>query len=192
MTMEATDDVTRMLKDWSQGDSAAAEKVLPLIYEELRRAASSAMARMPFSHTLGATALVNEAYLRICERSGGHWQNRNHFFAAAAQQMRHILVDSVRRRVSQKRGGDLQPVTLEESLALAGERRPPDILALDDALTALAKIDARKARIVELRFFGGMTLEETAQDLGISTATTHREWRRARAWLYNELVADGR
>jgi len=183
--------ITQLLEDWSRGEPAAADQVLPLIYQELRRAAGRSLARAPYAHTLQTTALVHEAYLRIQERGSPQWQNRSHFFAAAAQMMRQILVDSVRRRTSRKRGGDQPSIPLEEAGELGG-RRPPELLALDDALSSLAELDGRKARIVELRFFGGLTLEEIAQDLGLSTATVHREWRRARAWLYQELASDGR
>ena len=178
--------VTDLLQRWSTGDREAAEEVLPLVYDELRGIAARELRRGPRGQTLQATALVHEVYLRLSSREGFRLSSRPHFFALAARLIRQILVDHARRQNRLKRGGQAARVTLTETAGLV-EPRDPDLLAVDEALEKLEKLDPRKASIVELRFFAGLTLEETAEQLGISPETVGREWRRARAWLSNEL-----
>lgn len=178
--------VTKILQRWSEGDTGAAEEVLPLVYDELRRIAGRQLRRERGDHTLEATAVVHEAYLRLNGQKGLEWPSRAHFFAFAAHLIRRILVDYARSHNRAKRGGMLEKVTLAEACQLELPRSP-DLLALDEALSTLEAIDPRKAKVVELRFFAGLTLEETAEQLGISTETVSREWRRAKAWLYKEL-----
>jgi RNA polymerase sigma-70 factor (ECF subfamily) len=177
--------VTRLLVAWREGDREALDKLAPLVYHELRRLARRHMANERAGHTLQATALVNEAYLRLVEVTRVQWQDRAHFFAMAARQMRRILVDSARERRYQKRGGGAQKVTLDEQLLVGGPG--PDLVALDDALQALEKIDQRKSKVVEMRFFGGLSLEDTAAALGVSPDTVTRDWKLAKAWLMREL-----
>lgn len=178
--------LTEMLKQWSEGDPRMADRVVPLLYEELRRIAARELKRERPEHTLQATAVVNEAYLRLRDVHGVVWEDRHRFLGFAAHLIRRILVDHARRRGSSKRGGDHVQVTLSEAADL-GMNRPPDVVALDQALAALSEIDARKAAVVELRYFGGLTVEEAAEVLGLSPETVGREWRRAKAWLYQEL-----
>jgi RNA polymerase sigma factor (TIGR02999 family) len=180
------ENVTFWLQRWSDGDPAAAARALPLVYDELRRIARRQLRREPPGHTLQATALVHEAYLRLSTERGLRWPSRDHFFAFAAHLLRRILVDHSRHRRRAKRGGLLRKTTLAEAAELALPESP-DLIALDDALTDLAALDPRKAAIVELRFFAGLTLEETAGALGVSPETVGREWRRAKAWLYDVL-----
>ena len=182
----ATEEITQLLLAWGQGDQAALERLLPLVYEEMRQIAHHHMRRQRPDHTLQTTALVNEAYLRLVDAQRVQWQNRVHFFALAAQAMRHILVDLARARGNQKRGGGATRVALEEALIISAERGA-DVLALDDALQALAKLNARQSQIVELRYFGGLSEEETAAVLQLSPRTVRRDWSLARAWLYREL-----
>jgi RNA polymerase sigma-70 factor (ECF subfamily) len=179
-------DVTVLLVAWSNGDEDALSRLTPLVYAELRRVAQAYMRREHSGHTLQATALVNEAYIRLVDSSRVRWQNRAHFFAVAAQLMRRILIDFARNRKYQKRGGDWRRVTLVEG-EHAATNSDVDLVAVDDALQELAKLDARKARVVELRFFGGLSLEETAEALQVSTDSVGRDWRAARAWLMREL-----
>jgi RNA polymerase sigma factor (TIGR02999 family) len=190
MPPSTTHDVTGWLVAWSTGDQTALENLTPLIYQELHRVAQRYMRReRRLAHrgqTLQTTALVNEAYLRLIDVSHVHWNNRAHFFAIAANLMRRILIDCARTRHYVKRGGEVQQILLEE----AGEfsvTRAPDMIALDDALTALAKIDARKAQVVELRFFGGLSVEESAHVLNVSVGTVLRDWRLSKSWLLREL-----
>jgi RNA polymerase sigma factor (TIGR02999 family) len=178
--------VTQLLQSWSAGDPQAAERVLPLVYDELRRIASRQLRNERGDHTLEATAVVHEAYLRLNGQGGLQWPSRAHFFAFAAHLIRRVLVDHARSRNRAKRGGLAEKVTLAEAFHLS-LAKSPDLLALDEALSNLETIDTRKATIVELRFFAGLTLEETAEQLGISAETVSREWRRAKAWLYKEL-----
>jgi RNA polymerase sigma factor (TIGR02999 family) len=178
--------ITEWLQQWSTGDRAAAEQVLPLVYDELRRIAALQLRRESSEHTLQATAIVHEAYLRLSEQAGLRWPSRTHFFAFAAHLIRRILVDQARLRNRAKRGGHLHRVTLAEAAELA-PGRSLDLVAVDDALSALEALDPRKAKVVELRFFAGLSQEETAAQLGISAETVSREWRRAKAWLYREL-----
>ena len=178
--------VTKLLLAWSGGEDAALERLVPLVYRELRQIARRYMYGERASHTLQATALVNEAYLRLIDCRRVRWQNRAHFFAISAQLMRRILVDQARARNYQKRGGGQQELTLDEGLVVS-PRRGRDIIALDGALEALSANDARKARVVELRFFGGLSVEETAEVLKVSQETVLRDWRMAKAWLAREL-----
>ncbi len=181
-------DVTAMLLAWSGGDRDAHEALLNAVYAELRRQASRAMNREPEHATLQTTALVHEAYLRLVDQRRVTWKNRSHFFGIAAQIMRRILVDHARGRLADKRGGDQAPVTLTESdAALQADASPTDVMALHDALEKLAVFDELQARIVEMRYFGGLTIEETAEAIGIGPTTVKAEWAIARAWLRREL-----
>ena len=189
MTTSARE-VTELLNQWAAGNEAAGDKVLPLVYGELRRLAKRCMRRPGPSQTLQTTAVVHEAYLRLVGGGGKHWENRTHFFGVAAKAMRQILVDYARASCAAKRGGEQKPVALEDELVISDERMP-EVVALDDALTALAKLHARQAQVVELRFFGGWSVEETAQALRVSQETVARDWRAAKAWLYRELERRG-
>jgi RNA polymerase sigma factor (TIGR02999 family) len=180
-------EVTQLLVDWSNGDQAALDKLLPLVNAELRRLAARYMRRETPGHTLQTSALVNEAYLRLVDQRHVRWQNRTHFFGIAAQLMRRILIDHARSHHYAKRGGGALKVSLDEAAA-ATEARSAELLAVDEALEKLTALDARKGRIVELRFFGGLSLEETAEVMGISSPTVQREWRAAKAWLHRMLT----
>jgi len=181
-------EVTQLLMDWGNGNQAAAEKLMPLVYEELHRLAHQYMNKEHPGHTLQTSALVNEAYLRLIDQKQVHWQNRAHFFGIAAQLMRRILVDYARSRRYQKRGGDARQVDLDEAMIVSQERAA-DVIALDDALKSLAEFDARKSQIVELRFFGGLSIEETAQVLEVSPRTVMRDWTLAKAWLRKVITS---
>ena len=183
---ESTHDVTRLLQAWRRGDSAALDRLVPLVYEELHRLAHCYMAREWANNTLQTTALIHEAYLRLVDANEIEWRNRVHFFAISANVMRRVLVEFARSRGSQKRGGGVRKNSLEETAILAAEP-DEDLVALDTALTALAAIDPRKAKVVELRFFGGFTEQETAEALGISSDTVLRDWKSAKLWLYRDL-----
>lgn len=185
----ATSELTGLLEDWKRGDPAALRKLTPLIYEELRRIAHRYVQRERNGHTLQTTALVNETYLRLAGTEKPDWQNRSHFFAVTAQVMRHILIDHARRRRYLKHGGEVQHVSIEEA-SLMGNERAAELLALDEALEELAQLDLRKTRVVELRYFGGLSLAETAEALGISIMTVRRDWRAAKAWLFRRLKDD--
>lgn len=178
--------ITQLLQNWNEGDLEAAEELLPLVYETLRRIASSYFQRERCGHTLQATAIVHEAYVELIENNGIVWKSRSHFIGFMARLMRRVLVDHVRARRCGKRGGQDHKVTLAEANSLSMEKTP-DLIALHDALLSLEEIDPRKASLVELRFFGGLSVEETADALKVSRATAIREWRRAKAWLYREL-----
>jgi RNA polymerase sigma-70 factor, ECF subfamily len=178
--------ITQLLQSWSHGDEAAIDKLMPLVYDELRRMARRYMSNEKPGHTLQTTALVNEAYLRLVDASGANWQNRTHFFAVSAQVMRRILVDWARSRHAAKRGNDVPALELDEALAVP-IKTGTDIVAVDDALKALTLFDSRKSQIVELRFFGGLTVKETAEVLKVSEETVHRDWRLAKSWLRREL-----
>lgn len=179
-------EVTRMLQAWSNGDPAALERLIPHIYDELHRLARGYMNRELPGHPLQVTALVNEAYLRLANWKEARWENRAHFFGVAAQLMRRVLVDFARHRDYEKRGGKQRQVAFDEALALPVQREA-DFLALDDALQSLAALDARKCKIVELKFFGGLSVEEIAEVLQTSPRTVMREWSLARAWLFREI-----
>lgn len=176
------DGVTQLLVAWGDGDVAARDQLMPLVYEELRKLAHRYMGRERIDHTLQTSGLVNEAYLRLIDQSQVHWQNRSHFFGIAAQMMRRILVDYARSRGYAKRGGDARQVPLNEA-AIVSKERAADVVALDDALKGLAEFDLRKSQIVELRFFGGLSIEETAEVLSVSPGTVMRDWTLAKAWL---------
>jgi RNA polymerase sigma factor (TIGR02999 family) len=179
------DDISGLLRAWSDGDQSALDRLTPIVYDELHRLARRYMKRERPGHSLQTAALVNEAYMRLVDYERMQWQNRAHFFAVSAQLMRRILVDHARRH-NLKRGGDVQHVSLDEAAAVGGEGT--DLVVLDDAMNALARIDPRKVQVVEMRFFGGLSVEETAEVLKVSTVTVKREWRAAKAWLYRELA----
>jgi len=181
------EDVSNLLHAWSDGDGQALEKLTPIVYEELRRLARYYMRAERTGHSLQTTALVNEAYLRLTDYKRMRWENRAHFFAVSAQLMRRILVDHARRH-NLKRGAGVQHVSLEDTAVV--DQRDEDLVALDEALHALARFDFRKARVVELRFFGGLSVEETAEVLKISPITVMRDWNTAKAWLYRELSGE--
>jgi RNA polymerase sigma factor (TIGR02999 family) len=181
-----TEDVTRLLIELSNGDRNAVDLLLPVIYDELRKLAANYLRRERPDHTLQPTALVHEAYLRLVDQSRVNWQNRAHFFGVAAQMMRRLLVDHARKHNAEKRGQEFQKLSLDENIDRAVERSA-ELVALDDALKAFAEIDKQKARMVELRYFGGLSIEETADVLGIAPTTVKRQWRAAKAWLYGEM-----
>ena len=185
--MQSPEGITQLLIDWGKGDQAALERLMPLVYSELRRLASNYLRRERAEHTLQPTALVNEAYLKLVDQRNARWQNRAHFFGIAAQLMRRILVDHARQRQAVKRGGvDQQRLSITSAEAVV--KQPEiDILALNEALDELAELDPQQSRIVELKFFGGLSIEETAEVLGISHATVERDWKLARAWLRRQL-----
>ncbi|MBN8725479.1 MAG: sigma-70 family RNA polymerase sigma factor [Acidobacteria bacterium] len=184
--MIGSKNVTQLLIDWNGGDKSALEKLLPMIYHELHLLASRYLRRERPNHTIQATALVNEAYLRLIDQKQVQWQNRAHFFAIAAQMMRRILINYARDQHAAKRGGYTIKVSLNEAIGLANTK-DLDLIALDEALDKLALTDSRKSRLIELWFFAGLTLEETAEVLGISLATAKRDWTLARAWLYRAI-----
>jgi RNA polymerase sigma factor (TIGR02999 family) len=180
--------VTQMLRDWRDGQTQAWENLLPLVYAELHRQAANFLRKERSGHTLQTTALISEAYLKLIDRRGVNWQDRAHFFAVAAQAMRRILVDYARRKHRAKREGDQIKLTLEAAEMISAKERPVDLIALDEALNRLSERDEQQARVVELRYFSGLTLEETAEALHVSRATVARDWETARAWLHRELT----
>jgi RNA polymerase sigma-70 factor, ECF subfamily len=182
-------EITRLLLRWSRGEQAALEQLLPVVYDELYKLALGYLRRERHGHTLQPTALINEAYLRLIRQDFPEWQSRRHFYGVAAQLMRQILVEYARARAADKRGGGGQKFSLDEALTFS-DGKAAELLALDDALGALAKFDERKVRIIELRYFGGLSLEETADALGLSIATIGHETRLARAWLRREMEPD--
>ena len=186
MADDSSDDVTELLAAWSNGDREALDKLLPLVERELHQLAHRYISREKPGHTLQTTALVNEAYLRLVDQRRARWQNRAHFIAIAAQMMRRILVNHARDRAAGKRGGGSHKVSLDE-IAVLSDERAEEMLALDEAMDSLAKLDERKSRVVELRHFGGLSVEETAQVLGIHPDTVTRDWARAKAFLRREL-----
>jgi RNA polymerase sigma factor (TIGR02999 family) len=186
MSNESTPSLTQMLVAWSNGDESVLAQLTPLVHQELHRLAHHYLAGERAGHLLQTTALVNEAYLRLVDWKNVEWQNRAHFFGLAAQMMRRILVDFARARQYQKRGGAGQQLSLEE-VALVAPERSGELVALDDALQTLAKLSPRQCQVVELRFFGGLSLEETAEVLKVSAGTVRRDWSLAQAWLYREL-----
>ena len=186
MSDELQHEVTQILNEWSGGDADAPARLMPFVYDELRRRARSYLARERGSHTLQPTALVHEAYLRLVDQTRVNWQNRAHFFGLAANMMRRILVDHARARATGKRGGEDVRLSIED-VQIPLEQRAANLVALDEALKELAKFDERKSKIVEMRFFGGLTDEEIAEVLGISSRTVLRDWQTARLWLYREL-----
>ena len=182
-------EVTQLLADWSKGDKSALDKLLPLVHAELRRIARRQMSHERPGHTLQATALINEVYLKLLGQESFEWQNRAHFFAVCAQMMRRILIDHARAHTREKRGGGAVQVSLDKAVVIANEQAE-HLLALDEALRSLENLDAQKAKIVELRYFGGLSLEETAEVLDISPRTVRREWQRSKAWLYR-MISEG-
>jgi RNA polymerase sigma factor (TIGR02999 family) len=178
--------LTQLLVAWSDGDESALESLMPLVYDELHRLARRYMRRERAGHVLQTTALINEAYLRLIDMNGVQWQNRAHFFAVSAQLMRRILVDFARSRDRQKRGARLQQVSLDQALEVTGDQQT-DLVRLDDALAALAAIDLRKSKVVELRFFGGLSVDETSEVLKVSPETVMRDWKMAKMWLLREI-----
>jgi len=179
-------EITQLLVAWGKGDETALDQLIPVVYGELRRIAGNFMRRQNQGHTLQASALVNEAFLRLVDSNKVNWQSRTHFFAVSAQLMRRVLVDAARRRNSQKRGGDRFRITLDDRIDISDENET-DLVALDEALTRLADLNPRHSRIVELRYFGGLTEEQVAETLSVSARTVRRDWSVARAWLYREL-----
>ena len=180
------DDLTVLLLEWRDGDRAALDRLVPLVYDELRHIAHRYVQRERNGHTLQTSALVNEAYLRLAGQQNVAWQNRAHFFAVTAQVMRHILIDHARRRRYVKHGGELKVVPLNDGAGMS-QQRAAELIALDEALAELASLDQRKSRVVELRYFGGFSLEETAEVLKVSLMTVRRDWRAAKAWLFRRL-----
>lgn len=188
--MLAPSEITRLLCEWSGGNQAALDRLLPVVYDELHRLARSYMRQERPDHTLQTTALVHEAYLRLVDQNDVRWQTRAYFFAAAAQLMRHILVDHARGRKRAKRGDGMQELSLDEAAVLS-EERADEVLVVNDALVKLSGFDGRKSKVFELRYFGGMTVEEAAEALKVSPATVAREWRMAKAWLRREMGSYG-
>jgi RNA polymerase sigma factor (TIGR02999 family) len=186
MTTPSPQEVTELLVAWGNGDERALERLMPLVYQELHRLAHRHLGRERAGHTLQTTALVHEAYLRLVDQKEAHWQNRAHFFAVAADQMRRILVDYARARRFAKRGGGALQVSFDEAMVMSDERAA-DVVALDEALDALARFDKRKSKMVVLRFFGGLSIEETAELLDVSPGTVMRDWTLAKAWLQREI-----
>jgi RNA polymerase sigma factor (TIGR02999 family) len=187
MLEDRTHQITAWLTDWSNGDEIAFEQLMPLVYDELRRMARGYMRRQPSEHTFQTTEIIHEAYLKLANQEKQSWQNRAHFFGVAAKAMRHILVDYARAKHRGKRGGLAERITLHENVTTAANRSE-EIVALDDALNQLAGLDQRKAQVVEMKFFGGLTLEEIAEVLKVSTKTIKRDWQFARTWLFRELA----
>ncbi len=193
----SSDNLTDLLVEWQRGDRAALDKLTPLVYDEIRRIAHRYTQREREGHTLQTTALVNEAYLRLASQQQINWQNRTHFFAVTAQVMRHILIDYARRRQYVKHGGEAQRISFdvalasEEAAVLMSQPRAAELLALDEALDELAKLDPRKSRVVELRYFGGLSLAETAEVLEVSPMTVRRDGRAAKAWLFRRMKDEG-
>lgn len=186
MKTPSSPEISQLLAAWGNGDRQALDELTPLVYEELRKLAHHYMSRERPGHTLQTTALVNEAYLRLVNQNETHWQNRSHFFGIAAQLMRRILVDHARNHARGKRGGGVRNESFDEAAVLSPERGAV-VVALDDALKKLAEIDCRKCRVVELRYFGGLTVEETAEVLKVSPVTVKRDWSVAKAWLHREI-----
>lgn len=181
------EEITQLLLKWRAGDTTALERLIPLVYNELRRLARQCMRKERAGHTLQTTALVNEAYLRLVKSSRVDWQDRAHFFAVAAQLMRRVLVDEARRRKLQKRGGEFTRLTLSDEVLPARQQREIDLIALDEALERLAEFAPRKCKVVEMRFFGGLSIDQTSAVLGVSVDIVKREWRTAKLWLLEEL-----
>ncbi len=191
MPTPSAGEITQLLQAWSAGDREALDKLTPLVYKELHRTAQRYMARERPNHTLQATALIDEVYVRLVDCNRVSWKDRNHFLAVCARLMRRILTDFARSRRYQKRGGDVRQITFDERLQISSQPTT-DLLALDEALTALAKVDERKSDVVELRFFGGLSIEETAAVVGVSDETVKRDWRLAKLWLLREMRAENR
>ena len=194
MNTLAANDLTGLLIEWREGDKGALDRLTPLVYDEIRRIAHRYVQRERAGHTLQTTALINEAYLRLAGSQKVDWQNRSHFFAVTAQVMRHILIDHARRRRYVKHGGEVQRVAFDAGIGAADVMSPAraaELVALDEALEKLAALDPRKGRVVELRYFGGLSLEETADVLEVSVMTVRRDWRAAKAWLFRRMKDEG-
>ncbi len=185
--MDNQPDITKLLIEWNGGKQEAFDELMPLVYHELRRIARRHLRRESPERTLQTTALVHEAYLRLVDQTRANWQNRAQFFGVAAQMMRRILIDDARKRVRPKRGGDAIKISLDAGTIDVSDERAAELVALDEALQRLAEEDPKKARLVELRYFGGLSIEETAEVLGVGTATVTRQWRIVKAWLYKEI-----
>jgi RNA polymerase sigma factor (TIGR02999 family) len=181
-------EITRMLQEWSDGKDEMLDQLMPLVYAELRRQAAGYLRRERRDHTLQTTGLIHEAYLKLINQRNVKWESRTHFYAIASQAMRRILVDYARARKTAKRGGEDVRLSIANAEKIAGDQKPVDLIALDEALTRLAKLDEKQARVVELRYFSGLSLEETAKIVKMSRATAAREWSMARAWLHRELT----
>ncbi len=185
---ENSQQITQLLKQWSKGDAEVLDNLMPLVYEEMRRQASGYLRRERSDHTLQPTALINEAYLKLIDQRDVKWQNRAHFFAIAAQAMRRILVDYARERKREKRGGAAENLPLDEALTIVSQEKSVDLVALDEALNKLAKFDERQAKVVELRYFSGLSIDETAEVLNVSNVTVRRDFNMAKAWLHQEIT----
>lgn len=190
MNQDNSHEITKMLIELTDGRSDVVDRIYPYIYDELRRLAGSYLRRERSDHTLQPTALVHEAYIRLIDQTRVQWQNRAHFFGIAAQIMRRILMDHARKHKADKRGGEFEILPIEEEILVVSHERSSGLVALDDALSALAEIDEQKAKIVELRYFGGLSIEETAQVIGVSVPTINRQWRMAKAWLYGQIASN--
>ncbi|MCU1290549.1 MAG: polymerase sigma factor [Acidobacteria bacterium] len=190
MSQNTSPEITRMLIALTDGNTEVVNNLLPLIYDELRKLAGNYLRRERVSHTLQPTALVHEAYIKLIDQKQVRWQNRAHFFGIAAQIMRRLLVDHARKHTADKRGGEIEKLPLEEEILVVSNEKSAELLALDEALENLEKLDAQKAKIVELRYFGGLSIEETAEVLGVSVATVNRQWRMAKAWLYGQITSE--
>ncbi len=188
MNQQNSSDITQMLIELTDGNREVVNEILPLIYAELKKIAGNYLRKERGNHTLQPTALVHEAYMKLIDQKQVRWQNRSHFFGIAAQVMRRILMDHARKHKAEKRGGEGENLSLEEDFIVIDKGRSAELLALDEALENLAEIDEAKARIVELRYFGGLSVEETAEVLGVSEITVKRHWRMAKAWLYGQLA----
>ena len=186
--MSQTQKITELLHEWSDGDGTALDELFPLVYDELHRQAARHLRRERQDHTLQTTALIHEAYLKLIDQREVNWESRTHFFAIAAQMMRRILIDYARAKHRGKRGGDAVNLPLEEAALIVGDEKSIDLIALDEALNRLAKIDAQQVRVVELRYFSGLSLEETAEALKVSRTTVANDWAVAKAWLHRELT----
>ncbi len=185
---ENSQQITQLLNQWSNGDAEVLDDLMPLVYVELRRQASGYLRRERSNHTLQPTALINEAYLKLIDQRDVKWQNRAHFFAIAAQAMRRILVDYARERKREKRGGAAENLPLDEALTIVSQEKSVDLVALDEALNKLARFDERQAKVVELRYFSGLSIDETAEVLNVSNVTIRRDWNMAKAWLHQEIT----
>lgn len=188
MTSNSAENITQMLIEMTDGNQDVVNQILPHIYDELRRLAGSYLRRERSDHTLQPTALVHEAYMKLIDQKQVKWQNRAHFFGIAAQVMRRILMDHARKHLANKRGGNAEILPLEEEIFVVSNDKSNELIALDDALDELGRLDPQKARIVELRYFGGLSIEETAEVVGVSVPTINRQWRLAKAWLYSQLA----
>jgi RNA polymerase sigma factor (TIGR02999 family) len=190
MTQTASNEITQMLIELTDGNQDVVNQILPHIYDELRRLAGSYLRRERSDHTLQPTALVHEAYMKLIDQRQVRWQNRAHFFGIAAQVMRRILMDHARKHKAEKRGGEADKLPLEDEILVVSTDSSDQLLALDEALKTLSELDPQKAKIVELRYFGGLSIEETAEVMGVSVPTINRQWRMAKAWLYSQLAND--